>query len=159
MTLPKDKIEKIIGLYELCYGLPREAQRILSEEDKEIIPSYGAIAKYWADSNLPQQNRSEVLEALVQEAHKTTKGDLPLMKKYLETKTNTVIAGKKVLRLYIGENTAQDYSKKLGLKLKKNKDHARNLTGRKNAIPQTCGFKVPKGHNANYRFAGPAEVY
>ncbi len=159
MTLAKDQTEKIIGLYDFCYGLAREAQRILSEDNLAGIPSYGAIAKYWETSNLPQRNRSEVLEGMVLEAHKITKGNLSEMKKYLEDKTTVVIDGKKVTRIYVGENTAQDYSKKLGLKLKKDGNHARNLTGRKNAVPETCGFKVPKSNNAHYRFAGPAEVY
>ena len=157
MTLPSEKIEKIIGLYEFCYGIASEAQRILNTDTETI--SYPVIARYWGQSDLPQRNRSEVLEGLVREAHKTTKGNLFEMKEYLEDKTTVVVDGKKVTRIYVGENTAQDYSKKLGLKLKRDRNHARNLTGRKNAVPETCGFKVPKGNNAHYRFAGPAEVY
>lgn len=156
MTLSNEKIEKIKSLYEFCYGIASEAQRILNSGTERT--SYPVIAKYWEQSGLTQRNRSEVLEELVREAHKNAKGDIVTMKKYLEEKTTIVVEGKKVRRIYLGENTARDYSTKLGLKLKVDTNHARNNYG-KNSIQKTCGFKVPKGNNARYRFAGPAEAY
>jgi hypothetical protein len=160
MTLPKEQQQRIMQLYDFCYGLPREAERILGEENPGNTIRSGLIAKYWTEANLQPRSRTEVLEQLVKEVFKQAKGVQVQMQKYLEEKAWVVEEGKKTVRVYVGPSMAIDYARKMGLPLKKDTNHARNLTGRRqNTISRTCGISLSGEKRHRYALHGPAETY
>jgi hypothetical protein len=143
-------------LYDFCYGIATEAERILYEENPENTIRSNVIVKYWARVNLRSRLKAEVLEGLVSEAHKATGGDLESMEKYLIDKCNHIRGNKVIKRVYISDSTVKQYSKKLGLKLKQDLQNKVIKTFTKRQTH--CGMSMKKAEE-KYALSGPVEVY
>lgn len=157
MTLSQEKISRIYQLYDICYGLASEAERVLFEEDSTSTISSVIITKYWRAQNLEPRKKGDVLENLVKEAFSVMGGDPEKMNQYLRENSLLENNGQRTTRIYLPENVAQVYSRKLGLKIKINKNHARNLGAKKIFRQIKCGTK-PKS-NGKYGLFAPPEIY